>query len=467
MIWVVVAAVALVVLVFAIRALTGNEEPQRRFPAQGKTAGAPQRQLAPAKEAEAKREEVIAELPKQDPPPAERKPAIASMPPPPNEFDEDWDDVDITMVGEMPEEIRALQKGYRAIDPRQAVAERLEYDATAEIEVVSEAMVDDLLVEELLCDDGTGPNALIDIRSAGRTDVGRRRKNNEDSLLMLPEHFVFVVADGMGGHAAGELASSLAVDTIQRAFESGQFDGEPNTLWPRRGDELARSVEMANAAIFAKAGTNESLSGMGTTIAAIRFCPERQRAYIAHVGDSRCYRIRGGQLAQLTRDHTLGAELGATGRMATHLSRSVGIGQTVQVELMVDAPQDDDVYLLCSDGLTKMVEDPQMVEIVVAHDDIQAAVDRMIDNANAAGGKDNVTVVVLRIQDLVKNGLLVKQPASTEDTASEADEELAAAAPSEPESHEAATAEPESEPESDKQSEPPEHAKEGASAEPS
>lgn len=335
---------------------------------------------------------------------AEEAPARPlSLAPPPNEFDNDWDDVDITMVAELPEEIKALQKGYRSVDPKQSVAEVVKeaYDDTAEIEVLEERMVDGLLVEELLSDDPTGPNALMLPVGDVRTDIGRRRRNNEDRPVCLPDHFVFGVADGMGGHAAGEVASQIAAETIEKAFEEGAFDGEPNNLWPRRGDELARSIEMANRAIFDEACEEDSLSGMGTTLTVIRFCPERQRAYIAHVGDSRCYRIRDGELRQLTKDHTLGAELGAKGKMATHLSRSVGIAETVEVDLMVDAPKIGDRYLLCTDGLTKMLTEDRLVSIVL-EGGLGDCVQRMIDEANEMGGKDNITVALVEIRDPVE-----------------------------------------------------------------
>jgi len=297
--------------------------------------------------------------------PASIAPSPLSIPPPPNDFDNEWDDIDVTLVGEMPEEIRALQKGYRAVDPKQAVAQVIKeaYDDTAEIEVVEERMVDGLLVEELLNDEDTGPHALVLPEGDVQTDRGRRRPDNEDRPICLPEHFVFGVADGMGGHAAGEVASQLAVDAIAQAFQEEKFEGEPNNMWPRRGDELARTIEMANRAIYEAACEDDALTGMGTTITAIRFCPERQRAYIAHVGDSRCYRIRKGELLQLTRDHTLGVELGAKGKMATHLSRSVGIAETVAVDLMVDAPMVGDRYVLCTDGLTKMMTEDRMVDL--------------------------------------------------------------------------------------------------------
>ena len=325
--------------------------------------------------------------------------------PPATSFDDDWDDVDVTLVAELPDEIKALQKGYRSVDPKQAIAEivqqKEEYDEEAEIEILDERMIDELLVEELLTDEDTGPQALINVHGVVKTDQGLRRRNNEDRELALPESFVFGVADGMGGHAAGEVASAIAAETIEKAFADNVFEGAPNPLWPRRGDELARTIEMANRAIYEAACEDDELMGMGTTVTTIRFCPERQRAYIAHVGDSRCYRVRKGDWLQLTKDHTLGAELGAKGRMATHLSRSVGIAKTVKVDLMVDAPKPGDRYLLCTDGLTKMINENRMVEIAKGGN-LTACVTKLINEANDNGGKDNVTIALIEITPVEK-----------------------------------------------------------------
>jgi len=415
MIWVALVITAIVVAYLTYRMLSAQDEAPAPVAGAGKGTPTPKgspapgrRQARPGKagpvQSTADQAEAIDSASALDTGDADSgSPRVPySVPPPPNDFDDDWDDVDITMVAELPEEIKALQKGYRSVDPKEAIAEivgqkKEEYDADAEIEVVDEKMMDRLLVEELLVDDETGPNALVLVEGVAKTDQGMRRLNNEDRPISLPDHLVFGVADGMGGHAAGEVASKIAEETIGEAFMQGEFEGEPHNLWPRRGDELARSLEMANLAIYRASCRDEDLSGMGTTLTAIRFCPERQRAYIAHVGDSRCYRIRRGQLFQLTRDHTLGAELGAKGKMATHLSRSVGISDTVQVELMVDAPAVGDRYLLCTDGLTKMVTEDRMAE-VAQEENIEQCVKKLIDEANDNGGKDNVTIALVEVR---------------------------------------------------------------------
>ncbi len=426
MTWVVAAIVALAAFVLLVRLLSGGQaappvvaassSPKRKLASKpagarsesGKKSGRGKNNEAQAKtkRQESKPEQKTETRPATPPmPPGSIRPL--SMPPPPNDFDQDWDDVDVTMVAELPDEIKALQKGFRSVDPKEAVAQVAQeaYDDTAEIEVVEERMVDGLLVEELLSDEDTGPNALVLPVGVVQSDVGRRRPNNEDRPLDLPEHFVFGVADGMGGHAAGEVASKIAMDTLAQAFTENAFEGEANSLWPRRGDELARSIEMANRAIYHVACEDDSLSGMGTTLTAIRFSPERQRAYVAHVGDSRCYRFRDGEMRQLTKDHTLGAELGAKGKMATHLSRSVGISESVEVDLMVDAPRVGDRYLLCTDGLTKMITEDR-IEAIVTEGEIGACVQGLIDEANENGGKDNITVALIEIRDPADAGMV-------------------------------------------------------------
>ncbi len=247
-------------------------------------------------------------------------------------------------------------------------------------------------------DDPTGPIALILVSAVGRTDPGRRRKHNEDAYLVMEDQAVFAIADGMGGYAAGEVASQLAVDVLQEAFNTKTFTGEPDPAMPRRGDELVRAIQMANTAILTQARANEAQAGMGTTIVSCRFSPNRQRVYIAHVGDSRLYRIRGDEIKQLTTDHTLGA-VGITGPAASKLSRAVGIQDVVDVDLTLDAPKVGDSYLLCSDGLSKMVPEPMIREVVLQNPDLDACVERLVTLANERGGRDNVTVILVKVKE--------------------------------------------------------------------
>ena len=154
----------------------------------------------------------------------------------------------------------------------------------------------------------TGPHALILISAVGRTDPGLKRKHNEDAYSILEDHHLFVIADGMGRHAAGEVASKLAVEAIAESFEKGAQPGwTPEGVLPKRAAQLRDSIVLANEKIFTEAHEVDEYAGMGTTVVACYFSPNNQRVYIAHVGDSRCYRYRGSALSQLTKDHTLGA----------------------------------------------------------------------------------------------------------------------------------------------------------------
>lgn len=245
-------------------------------------------------------------------------------------------------------------------------------------------------------DEDTGPAPMILVNAVGRTDAGKRRKHNEDAYLAMPDDAIFVIADGMGGYAAGEVASQMAVDVIERAFKTKSMAGEPNRDVPRRADELVRAIRMANTAILEQARSNEAQARMGTTLVSCRFSPSRGRVYVGHVGDSRCYRIRAGKIEQLTTDHTLGA-VGITGPSASKLSRAVGIGDEVEVDVTVDGPRIGDRYLLCSDGLSRMVPDDVIRRTVMDAPSLQSAVDRLVEAANEHGGRDNITVILVEV----------------------------------------------------------------------
>jgi PPM family protein phosphatase len=242
----------------------------------------------------------------------------------------------------------------------------------------------------------TQAQALILVTAIGHTDRGVKRKRNEDNLLVLEDQALFVVADGMGGCNGGAVASKVAVDTIGRAFRTHQFRGSDHQQIPKRASELARAVQMANETIFELARHDPSLSGMGTTVCAARFSPNKQRLYIAHVGDSRVYRLRRGVLRQMTADHTM-ADLGVGGESGTYLSRAVGIWRKVKIDVVLGKPLPDDVYLLCSDGLNKMVPDDQVARALNLPDPKESAA-KLIDTANANGGLDNVTVIIVRVE---------------------------------------------------------------------
>lgn len=248
----------------------------------------------------------------------------------------------------------------------------------------------------------TSPLARILVSARGDTDTGKKRRENQDSLLFLPERSLYGVADGMGGYKGGQVASSLAVETLRRAFETESF-GEPLASprpIPRRGHELARAILQSNVAVSEAARATPDLAQMGTTLVAARFSPNKQRVYIGHVGDSRCYRLRRGRLRQLTTDQTMRL-VGMRGPGADHLLQAIGVTRDLSIDLIVDKPYPDDVYLLCSDGLPKMVGDEDIERTLVEQSDLEAAVYGLIELANDRGGRDNVSVILVKVIERV------------------------------------------------------------------
>lgn len=249
-------------------------------------------------------------------------------------------------------------------------------------------------------EEGTAPLARILVTASGDTDRGQHRKANDDSLLVLPDHCLFAVADGMGGYAGGSIASSLAVEALLQAFEHDSFSATLRAEGPipRRGGELASAIMQAHQSVFRAARANPEHSKMGTTLVAARFSPNKQRVYIGHVGDSRCYRLRRGSLRQLTTDQTMGT-VGLQGPHADDLLQAIGVTVDLSIDLIIDKPQAGDVYLLCSDGLNKMVTDQQIQHVLAGQRDLETAMYGLIEIANDAGGRDNVTVVLIKVLD--------------------------------------------------------------------
>ena len=229
------------------------------------------------------------------------------------------------------------------------------------------------------------------------SDLGRQRQGNEDSYYVRSP--LFVVADGMGGAQAGEVASAIAV----RQFEGGLPDGQD------AGEALAALIQEANARIHEQARSDAQHAGMGTTTTAAYLTGDC--VVVAHVGDSRCYLLRGGDLIRLTRDHSLVGELVARGKLTeeqaeSHPQRSVitrALGPEAKVEVDVEAfpARPGDVFLLCSDGLTSMVHEPQLKELLTDRDrPLEQTGRTLIAAANEAGGRDNITVILFRIEDV-------------------------------------------------------------------
>ena len=244
--------------------------------------------------------------------------------------------------------------------------------------------------------------------AAGLSDVGKQRVHNEDRFILLPEFSVYVVADGMGGHQSGEVASRMAASTIASYFRN--LDGSPSsrTRLPAAGERLRAAVSHANARIFARADDSRAHRGMGTTIVAAAFSRESGELYVAHAGDSRCYRLRGGSFEQLTRDHSLVSDalLERPDLSPSDLAylpknvitRALGIGPSVDIDLRVDRAEQGDIYLLCSDGLHSLVSDEEIVDLLEECPVLTEACAALVEKANAAGGKDNITAVLIRIE---------------------------------------------------------------------
>jgi protein phosphatase len=229
-----------------------------------------------------------------------------------------------------------------------------------------------------------------------KTDTGRQRRDNEDSAFARPP--VFVVADGMGGAQAGEVASRLAIE----AFEHGlPDDGSPE-------ERLAARVREANRQIYERSRADRGRAGMGTTLTAAYV--DDAHVAIAHVGDSRAYLFRAGTLQRLTQDHSLVDELVRRGKLteeqaAEHpqrsiITRALGPEPDVEVDTWTYPVRPGDVVLLCSDGLTSMISEDTVREVLTAHDNLDAAADALIHEANEAGGRDNITVVLFRLEEL-------------------------------------------------------------------
>ena len=248
------------------------------------------------------------------------------------------------------------------------------------------------------------------IEVAGNTHVGMKRNHNEDNYLILPDQNLCCVADGMGGHSSGEIASKIAVDELGEFFRMTAEDQE--ATWPfkmekaRNYDEnrLATGIKLANKSIFDKASSDLKFKGMGTTIVSLHFT--QGAAYVGHVGDSRVYFFRQGVLTQVTEDHSLLNDYLKAKKLTPEeienfphknvIVRALGMKETVVVDVAKVEPQQGDVFLLCSDGLSGMVTDPQMQEVLARTSELEKACAQLIDLANANGGNDNVTCVLAR-----------------------------------------------------------------------
>lgn len=242
--------------------------------------------------------------------------------------------------------------------------------------------------------------------AAGVTDVGRERDHNEDRFVLLPEFEVFVVADGMGGHQCGEVASRMATSTIATFFRAHREHRRNGST----SEVLRRSLEEANERIHRRATMSTIHRGMGTTVVAAAFSRQDEKLYVAHAGDSRAYLLRGDAFAQLTRDHSLVEEALRTRPdiseselaylPANVITRALGVEPTVDVDVTVERVALGDIFLLCSDGLHGFVADERIREIVTSLPVLTSACAELIAEANRNGGGDNITAVLIRIEEM-------------------------------------------------------------------
>lgn len=243
--------------------------------------------------------------------------------------------------------------------------------------------------------------------SHGITDVGKKRTRNEDCFLVNDELSLYVVADGMGGHCGGEFASRLAVSTIDEVIQSLNTDPEAtiisgvNSEETDHGDRLRYAIEVASQKIYDQGLYDQQLKGMGTTTTAV--IVSDGRANIANVGDSRVYLLRGGKIQQVTRDHSLISEQVRAGllsegdakkhKLKNIITRSVGYQEAVEVDIFKIDLQSKDRLVMCSDGLTNMVDD-EMICRTAEKGDVKDACRKLVTIANERGGEDNVTVIL-------------------------------------------------------------------------
>ena len=241
---------------------------------------------------------------------------------------------------------------------------------------------------------------MIKIDSIGKTDVGLRRTNNEDAFYVDEAKKICMVADGMGGAAAGEIASGIFAETTREIFANSSKGPDPSAA------ELVQTVfQTANERILDHILENPSHKGMGCTAELMAFSDEEM--VLGHIGDSRTYRFRNGNLRQITRDHSLVQEQIEQGQITAQearkhplrnvILRAVGIAEGIALDIVKVKPQANDIFLLCSDGLTDMIGDEQIRDVLASNSPLGERLDTLIELAKAAGGADNITVILCRV----------------------------------------------------------------------
>jgi len=243
--------------------------------------------------------------------------------------------------------------------------------------------------------------AVLRYLAAAVTDRGRKRPSNEDAFGYSVEDGIYLVCDGMGGAAAGEIASSLAVDEVLTLVAQRMNGGTP-----ARTEIVEEAIYAANEAIYSRAQRNQRLSGMGTTLAALAV--EESRAWVFNIGDSRCYRLREGRLEQLTLDHSLVEEQVRAGRMTplearrsplkNVITRALGTQCRVTPDVFGLETEPGDLFLLCTDGLTRELTDEAIAQLLAEPEPLDAKCMRLVEQAKKAGGHDNITCLLVRAE---------------------------------------------------------------------
>jgi serine/threonine protein phosphatase PrpC len=249
--------------------------------------------------------------------------------------------------------------------------------------------------------------------AAGISDVGLQRDHNEDSFAILREHALYIVADGMGGHRAGDVASKLATEAIVDFFRATATE---DFTWPFHFDarlseeenRLLTGIRLANRQIIERSTRSREFHGMGTTVVGALFSGKKRKMFIGHVGDSRAYRVRKGEIRQMTRDHSLVndyllamPELTEEQRSELPknvITRALGMQEHVAVDLQSDDVLPGDIYVLCSDGLSGMIDDADIQRLADQNGDLEEVCRKLVALANEHGGEDNITALVVRIE---------------------------------------------------------------------
>lgn len=256
----------------------------------------------------------------------------------------------------------------------------------------------------------------LELKAAGVTDVGLKRESNEDYFSVDNDLALYIVADGMGGHQAGEVASKVAVEVINKNVQRwiaedtpyGELFDHPDSALSQRGNYILSGIKLANRVIYELSKVYAEYKGMGTTIVVLSITPDLVIA--ANVGDSRIYLIRGDTIEPLSKEHNMvteqlemgliSAEEAETSPLRHILTRNLGSAETVEADVFEIEPREYDRFLLCTDGLTDLVSDKEILELVKDGDDLEGLCRQLIAKANGKGGNDNVTVSLICVENL-------------------------------------------------------------------